>query len=364
MKRENHNGIISLWKFILCIVIAVYHGKAFFPSKTIPVFKGGYIAVEFFFLVSGFYFAKHVLKEKYNKNTIGKETFEFMWKKIKYFFPYVFIVVSMTALLYLLFYEPFNVSKFINSIWSMLLIRQFGFTGPLVVGALWYLSVMLISMYVLYPLVKKHGKNFIIIVSPLIAIFGLGYLSRTLGTLDLYHKGWIGFLCTGTVRGFCEINIGMILYLINQKLKDIKYTKFGTIVLTLLSHAILLSILFVISFVKGYVKYDFVMLLMIMAAVQIMVSEKTYDYKIMQNHFFEYLGKLSMPIFINHPFFVSIFQYVPYCSELSNSIKMSSYIFLIIVVSMLEMKLLEYLRKKQWFGISNLFVEGKRKINV
>ena len=67
MEKEQHNGIISIWKFIFCLVIAVFHGKLLFPNGNMPIFKGGYIAVEFFFIVSGIYFAKSALKETKTK---------------------------------------------------------------------------------------------------------------------------------------------------------------------------------------------------------------------------------------------------------------------------------------------------------
>ena len=63
MENKKHNGIISLWKFIFSLVIMIYHAKIFFPEENIPIFRGGYIGVEFFFLVSGFFLAKKALKD-------------------------------------------------------------------------------------------------------------------------------------------------------------------------------------------------------------------------------------------------------------------------------------------------------------
>ncbi len=363
-KEKKHNGIISLWKFIFCIVIAIFHSKALFPDRTVPIFNSGYIGVEFFFLVSGFYFAKHVLKEKYDKNTIGEETTGFILKKFKHFLPYIIIVVSATALIYLKYYKPFNINKLVNSIWNILLLRQFGFNGPLVIGALWYLPVMLMSMFISYPLVKKYGKNYILIVSPLIAIFGLGYLFKTYGTLDQFHKVWTGLVFTGTIRGFAEINIGMIMYLVKEKLQNIQYTTFAKIILTIMSHGLLLFILLLISMKNTYLRYDYVLLIMIIIAIQIMVSEKTYDFKLLSNKYTSYLEKISMPIFINHQLFISAFEYVPSLNTLSTSLKVAIYISSFLIFSIIEYELIEFLKKKKCYNISKLFIRGRSEGNV
>jgi len=66
-KEKKHNGIVSLWKFIFALVIAFFHTNQFYPNNENPIFRWGYIAVEFYFIITGFYFAKKVLKEDYKK---------------------------------------------------------------------------------------------------------------------------------------------------------------------------------------------------------------------------------------------------------------------------------------------------------
>lgn len=95
-KNNNHNGIVSLWKFIFAIVIMFFHTNGFYPNYQNPIFRWGYISVEFFFIISGFYFAKKVLKEKYNNKSIGKETNQFTLKKMKVFFSQLRLYIYLT----------------------------------------------------------------------------------------------------------------------------------------------------------------------------------------------------------------------------------------------------------------------------
>ncbi len=50
---KKRNGTIDCMKFIFAIVVVIYHGSHFL-GETRMAFHGGFIAVEFFFLVSGY----------------------------------------------------------------------------------------------------------------------------------------------------------------------------------------------------------------------------------------------------------------------------------------------------------------------
>ena len=74
MSKTARNGKVDLFKFIFSIVVIIYHfGNAVkFDNE---LFNKGYIGVEFFFIVSGFLFAKSIEKIPYHKeigNGIGE----------------------------------------------------------------------------------------------------------------------------------------------------------------------------------------------------------------------------------------------------------------------------------------------------
>lgn len=55
---KQRNGIIDLMRFIFCIGIVFGHGRYLGnPTGTVPFAQGGYLGVEFYFLVSGFLMA-------------------------------------------------------------------------------------------------------------------------------------------------------------------------------------------------------------------------------------------------------------------------------------------------------------------
>ena len=59
--KSNKNGLVELFRFICAVWVAYFHG--FFPIIT-DNFNGIVFAVEFFFMVSGFFFLRSMEKYK------------------------------------------------------------------------------------------------------------------------------------------------------------------------------------------------------------------------------------------------------------------------------------------------------------
>ena len=164
---KKHNGIIGLWKFLFCIMIILHHGKDFNYENSRRLFVGGNIAVEFFFIVSGFLMTKSALNKKdYDKDNLGKETFNFILKKIKVFLPYT-ITAGIILLIINNVFETISIRNNILSILDIFLIEMTGIKIKILNGPLWYISSMLICMAILYSLIRKYKYNYIYIFVPL-----------------------------------------------------------------------------------------------------------------------------------------------------------------------------------------------------
>ena len=73
MKR---NGYIDIIKFLFAIIIAEFHLGS-------GIFLGGRIAVEGFFMITGYLMLKSSEKENATDIGLGKSTASFLWKKYK-----------------------------------------------------------------------------------------------------------------------------------------------------------------------------------------------------------------------------------------------------------------------------------------
>ena len=58
---SKRNQTIELLRFFFAVVIVLYHGRVIFP---ISLFPSGYLAVEFFFIVSGYMMVKSSKKQQ------------------------------------------------------------------------------------------------------------------------------------------------------------------------------------------------------------------------------------------------------------------------------------------------------------
>ena len=201
---------------------------------------------------------------------------------------------------------------------------------------------MIISMMVIYPCIKKYGKNYIYIVSPLIVVFIAGYISRTYGNLKT-PMTWNGIMYIGLLRAFFELNLGAILYEIVRKIKKYNFTKASKIILTIIENIGFISIFVITNIDNADKKYDFIALLIISISIMIAFSENSVLYKYMNNKFIYYLEKLSLPIYLNHMWIITVIKRI--FIDFTYIQKLIITIICTIIVSMVILFLVEKTKK-------------------
>lgn len=351
-KSTKHNGIISFWKFMFSIMIIAFH----LGSKTNyenAILKNGYIAVEFFFIVSGYFMARTALNEKEDCQNIGEETYKYLSKKIKNFFPYMLSAFFCALFIYINF-NIFN-SKYeiVNSIWNLFFLEASGIKTTLVIEPAWYLSAMLISMLILYPLIRRYRNNFIYLIAPIIVIFIGGWISYNYdGTLHTWRQ-YTGIAYKGLLRAFFELSLGTILYEISSKIKNINFNKLGRIFLTIIEVLGFIAVFIIAN--SGFSKYDFFELMLLSISVIITFTEKTYFYNLVSNKLFYYLENLSFPIYLNHLWIIDLiqikFEYLGYWE------KLAIILFFTIIFSMFIMYIIEKIKGKPTKIAKEIFIK-------
>lgn len=344
IKPKKHNGIISLWKFLFCIMIVIYHGSVLAKKGDYVILSRGSIGVEFFFLVSGYLMANSALNKKEN-DSIGKETINFVLKKYKTFLPYT-ILAGLLAITILLCIGQMRMEKFVYSIFDMLLLNMSGIKTFSVNGPIWYISSMLICMLIIYPLIRKYKENFLYIAVPIIVLLGFGYLSYTCNNLRDPNQ-WIIFTFKGNIRAFIELCLGSLMYLLCEKFKSIDFTTFVKVIITIIEITGFITIFLVSQFLTA--KYDFMLVAILSISIILAFSEKTLEYNFLCNKFCYWLEKLSVSIFVFH-FSVRLFiRNVDFFNRFSYLPKLGIYVISSIIVSIILMYLLDYLKKKNYF---------------
>lgn len=303
MKTNKRNGTIELLRFLFCLLIVVYHSRNLGKTSSIALFtEAGYIAVEFFFLVSGFLMAKTAAGLADVPCThLGRETVLFVWKKIKAILPYylfavVFAFGYIVAANSLTLKE--SVLKFAQGIWDIGFLHTSGIKTYEVVRGSWYLSAMFVAMLALYPMLRKWKDTFTHIIAPLLAITLLGWISQTYGNLNQWIKNF-DLVCAGVLRAVAELSLGCIGYVVCEKIKDAPFTVFSRILITLTQVAGYGIVFWCAgNMSEGWVSY--VLLLCLAVCVPLSFSGQGIAAPLFRGRFFLWLGKLSLVIYLNH----------------------------------------------------------------
>lgn len=358
---KKHNGIISFWKFMFSILIVLFHCELLAQNGENVLFKAGRIGVEFFFITSGYLMAQKAFKnENKDLNNIGKEAILYIWKKAKTFFPYILVAFIISIFVKGIYQK----SKLVISIWNLLLLEMSGVRTTSVVGQTWYISAMLISMLILYPLIRKYKKTFTHIMAPIIVILVGGWMSHKYGTVA-GPLDYTGFVYKGLLRALFEISLGTIAYIIAQKIKEIKFTKLSKWILTIIEIVGFTSIFFIVNIKGASQKYEFIMILILFISISIAFSEKTIFYKFANNKFVYYLEKISLPIYLNQIWIILLAK--NNLSHLNYYTKMSISVIATIIISIIIMHLIELAQKifeKHKIKIKKLFIIEDDKYEI
>lgn len=122
-------------------------------------------------------------------------------------------------------------------------------------------------------------------------------MSHRYGDLE-NAMAWTGLIYKGTLRALFEMCIGALLYLMATKIRTIKFTTFGRIILTLFEIFCLISTSIVcLCSIKHY---DFFIVALLSLGILLAFSEQTLLLKVANNKLCYFLEKLSLAIYLNH----------------------------------------------------------------
>jgi len=303
------NGKIEFLRFFFSVIIVIHHSRKILGDNNCW-FLGGSLAVEFFFIVSGYLMMHSITKAENNSVlSLGKETGHFLLKKIKVLYPEIlvgfFISASFIALAEGL--RGMSVVKFfIDSIWDITPFIQSGLTYRSVNGVVWYISSMILCMAVLYPLIRKYKDFMLCVIVPLLIFLSYGYLCRNF-TDPRNPTVWLGFTYKGNIRALGDICLGIVAFVFVSWLSKINFTFKGKVFLTIVEFFAYLSEVLYMFFYPA-TRTDFVMIFVFALAISITFSGKSVDLGIFQNKVCIWLGKYSLSLYLGHNFYAHYFR--------------------------------------------------------
>lgn len=307
MKKKN--GEINFLRFVFAVIVLILH---FGDNYNFSWFRQGYIGVEFYFLVSGFLMAKHVSRLKNHPRSSGdiaNATWKFIINKIKSFFPYYLCVILLWLVVLQIILrnkELVDAAKMVVRSLPTVSLTFIGlchdYTG-LYVGNTWYLSAMVIAMFLLYPMLLKQYEFHSKITFPVISVFILGYLYKTYHSVCTTFE-WNGFCYEGLLRGIAEIALGVSLCRLSEYLSERFCRVFesrNVPVKLLLTAVKWLCYGIVFRFAWGHsFGGNFTIHALLYCAIAVTLSFSNVGYMIPDCKITRYLGKIALPIYIFH----------------------------------------------------------------
>ncbi len=173
--EKQRNTCIELLRLCAALWIMYYHGYSLIERSS--MFSNGRIAVDFFFLLSGFFFLQSVAK--FSDKPFFKNLFTFIWKRFKPLAITFGICMIFVLIYYYQHYEGF------------LYVEPFGY--------LWYVPHLMV-VFALYYVLRKLIKNnvaFNIVVAVL--------------TISSFVAIFIPLTDYGIFRGVAGVGLGILL---------------------------------------------------------------------------------------------------------------------------------------------------------
>lgn len=304
------NGYIELCRFVFCIMIVIHHTVRDVDTGTI--LPGGFVAVNFFFFVSGAMAVRHLEREKQEIPEKMRYAMEYTLRKIKRIFPY-----AACGTLFSYLWRFLTVRSLCMPMLQELAILPcellfLPMTGivPLTAGyyrnaSLWYVSAMFITLpLIIYWYLKSKDvfKYYIVWFVPFLIH---GWMILHMGA----SWGWgsttpIGF--SALLVSFSNLLLGGTCYFVAEYLKKREFGRIAKILLTVLEVGVVfLCFGFAVTLPDTYV-YETVTGFLA-ASVAVTLSGVSYTGKL-RGRFWEWLGKLSMPVYCVHGWIIQLVQ--------------------------------------------------------
>ncbi len=346
---------IYLWRIIYTFMIMVYHFDTHFFVRSIAC-KGGvfgwYIAVDFFFIVSGFLLFKKAEKSKGTLSALG-----YTIERIKKIYPpyilafivtfIVIMAVSDTAL------EYWKADGIVNAFLEASLLQGvFICKGPFVNYTAWYISVLIIAGFFIYMILSKYKKVFLFILAPVNILLGFLYLYKFYGSLDvtIATEGWT-ILTPAMIRGLAGMSLGVYAAILSKKLQEFLNDKkaFVRVLIKALGIGIL-TFVPIASLRYGETPYDFLYVIFLFLGVTIAFVPFKNEPKPGFKKFIVYSSGLTLNMYLIHNvfrewIFTSIYPKTELLSDKDKIFIMILYFASVIVASVCMDLLLKGIKK-------------------
>lgn len=311
MELNKQNYYIDFLKFVFSLIIVFFHTWIFNGVFHTGYFNRGYYAVDFYFIVTGYLLFDSVYRKYWKKNIkdseLGKNTFKFVFSKIKGLLPYIglsfilgFIFTYLCGLI-----KNFNFSSFLsNNVIAEVLQLSFLEGNYSINTPIWYISVMIVVLFITFPLLVKYKDNYIYFIGIPIVLFSIG-LTNYLGiNINAPTEAKFIFI-NGFYKGLIFINLGVISYVLSRWIEKLKITKNYKIILTIFET---LGYIFLILAMHYHLCDSYLYGIGFTILVALTFSNQTLVSGLFKSSNWKKLGKFGFVLYLNNYYFINFIK--------------------------------------------------------
>ncbi len=281
---------IELWRFIFTIGVAIMH---------FGYYNGFYIAVDFFFMLSGFLLYKSV-----DTKEAGWTVPQIIRKKIVRLYPEYFAALVVSVLWRLALHAFALPMDVLRTAMDLCMLQIFPPDAVTINGITWYISAMVWCFPLLLLGLKRFPKLYVSLIAPVMSVLIYGFFARNWHHVD-FGLVWIGFANGGLIRGFAAMNLGVLAYVVTKKIAPSQWVRHHGDLLALAELLIMATVL-VYAVLNRQTIWDFVMVGLLFIGIVIAFCEKGFLYRLCRNPVTAYLGKISYSIYLNQLFVIML----------------------------------------------------------
>lgn len=268
---------IDFFRFVFMLQICLWH-----MNRCFNLMYKGYIAVEFFFILSGFFIYRSSISSK------SKGVLDYTIGKVKrYYTPFVIMIIPTLLL-------TWDNNAFLRVLNDLLFISNTGVYGNGVNDTLWYLSVLVVGGGLIYSMLKHFRNISVSFILPLLILLTYTYIfGKNNGNLEFF--GIENMFYKPLVRGIAGMSLGVVLSCLVQ-VKSVALLK-NTLILDILCICSIMGWLYLVFCDGPYDRYALVCACIIISCCFV---KNSLVNRLLTWKGWNFLGELSLEMYIVH----------------------------------------------------------------
>lgn len=284
---------VEVLRIFLTVTVCLHHFRLY--SDTFP-YGGGYIAVDCFFIISGYYMARHIME---NKGGSMEGCLRYIYKRYSRLFPGYFLAFVFAFVFRVIAGEipsghlwGYMREAFMIEFWCV-------DSGKRINPPDWYCGYLLLASGIVYEYVKRMRRSrSLIYVTGIVAVGLYVILMLYSSNINIYPQ-YRCILSAAILRGIAGLLLGCWIYLLDKRIYGI-ISKQNRRISYIFAGSLSVGFAYILLWKNflPYVDYFAIVLFILLFCLALNIKMNSSNACVKRT--VEYVGKQSYSIYLNH----------------------------------------------------------------